>query len=66
MNRLVAGEEVVTHVTVTDGQRSDEAISFFTVHNGKIANLVEFWPEKYPAPSSRAHLTEPLGRGVRV
>src|SRR6202008_1157516 len=36
INRLVGGEsEAVSDVTVTDGVRTDRAISFFTVANGK-------------------------------
>ena len=62
LNRLVAGEsEVVTHVTVTDGDQLAEAISFFKTSDGKIEKLVEYWPEKYAPPANRRHLTEPLG-----
>jgi len=63
VKRLVAGaSEVVTHVAVTDGTQSAEVISFFEIAEGKIRRLVEFWPESYPAPGHRAHLTEPLNR----
>ncbi|MBI4913857.1 MAG: nuclear transport factor 2 family protein [Acidobacteria bacterium] len=59
--RLVAsGTEAVTRVAVTDGHLSAEAISFFTVSEGLITKVVEFWPEPYPAPAHRKHLTEPL------
>ena len=37
-----------------------KAISFFTVEGGKIARLVEYWPEPYSAAASRAHLVEPM------
>jgi hypothetical protein len=61
INRIVGGEsEAVTDVTVTDGARTDRAITFFTVHAGKITRLVEFWPERSDAPANRAHLSEPL------
>jgi hypothetical protein len=61
VNRIVAGEtEVVTDVSVTDGVQSARALSFFTIEQGLITRLVEFWPEPYPAPANRAHLTEPL------
>jgi hypothetical protein len=61
IKRLVASStEVVTHVAVTDGAQAAEAISFFQVAGGKVARLVEYWPESYAPPSSRAHLTEPL------
>jgi ketosteroid isomerase-like protein len=52
--------EVVTQVAITDGQQSALAISFFQVSGGKISQIVEFWPESYPAPANRAHLTEPI------
>lgn len=59
INRLVAsGEEVVTQVTVTDGTQHAEPVSFFTVRDGLIVRLVEYWPEPYAAPSNRAHLVE--------
>ncbi len=59
INRLVGGvSEAVSDVTVTDGVQVARAISFFTVAEGKIARLVEFWPEPYAAPSNRAHLVE--------
>jgi ketosteroid isomerase-like protein len=43
---LVRGEtEAVSEVKVTDGVQYGKAISFFTVANGKITRLVEYWPE---------------------
>ena len=61
INRLVGGEsEAVSDVTVTDGVQVARAISFFTVAEGKIARLVEFWPEPYAAPTNRAHLVEAM------
>ena len=61
INRLVGGEsEAVSDVTVTDGVQVARAISFFTVAQGKITRLVEFWPEPYAAPTNRAHLVEPM------
>ena len=61
VNRIVSDEvEAVTDVSVTDGSRSDRAISFFTVRDGKISRIVEYWPEAYAAPASRSHLVEPL------
>jgi|SRR5438552_4420026 len=59
INRLVASaSEVVTQVSITDGTQSAEAVSFFTVVGGRIARLVEYWPEQYAPPESRRHLTE--------
>jgi len=43
-----------------DGTQHARAISFFTVANGKIIRLVEFWPEPYEAPSNRKHLVEAI------
>ena len=61
INRLVASEAtVVTHVSVSDGTQSAEAISFFTVEHGRITRLVEYWPEPYSAPANRAQLVEPM------
>ncbi len=61
INRLVAGQDtVVTQVSITDGAQQAEPVSFFTVVNGQITRLVEYWPEPYPAPASRAHLVEPM------
>jgi ketosteroid isomerase-like protein len=59
INRIVGGEsEAVSDVTVTDGVQTARAISFFTVARGKVARLVEYWPESYAAPQDRAHLVE--------
>ncbi|MBN1947050.1 MAG: nuclear transport factor 2 family protein [Bradymonadales bacterium] len=59
INRLVAGEsEAVSDVTVTDGVQRARAISFFTVEEGRISRVVEFWPEPYAAPANRDHLVE--------
>jgi hypothetical protein len=61
LNRLVGGEsEAVSDVTVTDGARTDRAITFFTVADRKVTRLVEFWPEPSAPATNRAHLTEPL------
>ena len=61
VNRVVGGEsEAVSDVTVTDGARTDRAITFFTVVHGKITRIVEFWPEPSSPASNRTHLTEPM------
>ena len=57
INRLVAsGNAVVTQVSVTDGVQSAEPVSFFTVSNGKVTHLVEYWPEPFAAPEDRRHV----------
>ena len=59
INRLVGSEaEAVSDVTVTDGVQIARAISFFSITQGKVTNVVEFWPEPYAAPTNRAHLVE--------
>jgi limonene-1,2-epoxide hydrolase len=59
--RIIGNEaQAVSEVEITDGVQNAKAISFFTVANGKIVRLVEYWPEPYPAPANRAHLVEPL------
>jgi ketosteroid isomerase-like protein len=61
VHRVVGAEsEAVSDVTVTDGVQTARAVSFFTIENGKILRLVEFWPEPYPAPANRAHLVEKM------
>ena len=61
VNRIVGSEsEAVSDVSVTDGVQSGRAISFFTLSQGKIAHVVEFWPEPYAASPNRAHLVETM------
>jgi ketosteroid isomerase-like protein len=35
-------------------------VSFFSVADGRIARLVEYWPEPFTAAENRRHLTEPM------
>ena len=60
VNKVVANtaSEAVSDVTVTDGSMTARAVSFFSVEAGKIARIVEYWPESYAAPANRAHLVE--------
>ena len=59
--RIIGNEsQAVSEVEISDGVQNAKAISFFTVANGKIVRLVEYWPEPYPAPANRAHLVELL------
>jgi len=59
VHRVVGGAaEAVSDVTVTDGTQTARAVSFFTIEGGKIARLVEYWPEPYDAPAWRASMTE--------
>lgn len=47
---------VVTEVEVTLNGRTERAISFFQVRNGKVIELREFWPEPFPVPEWRRAL----------
>ena len=48
INRLLAqGNEVVTQVSLSDGEQSAEPVSFFTIEQGKITKLVEYWPDPF-------------------
>ena len=59
INRIVAGNaDATSDVSVTDGVEQGRALSFFTLAGGKIARIVEFWPDPFPAPPNRAHLVE--------
>jgi ketosteroid isomerase-like protein len=60
--RRIVGDasEAASDVEITDGVQHARAISFFSVEGGKIARLVEYWPEPYPAPQNRAHIVEPM------
>jgi len=61
VNRIVGDDmEAVSDVSVTDGVQKARVISFFSVEDGKIAKMVEFWPDDYPAPDNRQHLVEKL------
>ena len=59
VNRIVGSEsEAVSDVSVTDGVQHARAITFFSVRDQKIAKIVEFWPEPFPARDDRKHLVE--------
>jgi ketosteroid isomerase-like protein len=59
INRLVTqGSTVVSQVSLTDGTQTAEPISFFTVEQGKITHLVEYWPEPFEPNVNRQHLVE--------
>jgi hypothetical protein len=61
IHRIVGNDaEAVSEVSITDGVLEVKAITFFTVVEGKITRLVEYWPEPYPAPSNRKHLVEAI------
>jgi ketosteroid isomerase-like protein len=59
VNRLVADDGgVATEVTVTDGSRTDRAITFSEIRDGKILRQTEYWPDPYDPPEWRARWVE--------
>jgi hypothetical protein len=61
VHRIVGSQsEAVSDVSVTDGAQNARVISFFSIAEGQITQLVEFWPEPFTAPANRAHLVEPI------
>ncbi len=56
----IRGDEVGSEVDISDGVQRATAISLFSVEDGKIACLVEYWPEPCAARSDRAHLVETM------
>jgi hypothetical protein len=55
--RVVDGDEwIVTEVEVDIEGRTDRAVSFFQVRDGKIVALREFWPDPMPVPAWRQGL----------
>jgi ketosteroid isomerase-like protein len=59
INRVVGNDfEAVSDVSVTDGVQRARAISFFTVRDGKVIKVVEFWPDDFVPREDRRHLVE--------
>jgi ketosteroid isomerase-like protein len=59
VHRIMAeGDEVVSDVSVTDGAITGRVITFSTVHDGKILEQTEFWPEPYAPAEWRARWVE--------
>lgn len=56
---LVDGDTALTETDVTDGVVRARALSLFTVREGRIASLVEYWPEPFAPAPERAALVEP-------
>lgn len=54
IERLVAdGEHAVTDVVVTDGDINARAVSFFTLKEGLIYRITEYWPDPFEAAEWR-------------
>lgn len=61
IHRIVcSATDAVSDVSVTDGRQSGRAVTFFTMQEGRIARIVEFWPDPFAAPAHRAHLVETM------
>lgn len=60
ISMVVEGAHAMTVTRVFDPSIDVLAISHFTVENGRITELVEYWPEAYAAPEWRAALITPL------
>jgi len=59
VDRIVAADHnAVSDVRVTDGETVGRAISFFSIAEGKITKIVEYWPEPFEAPEQRRHLVD--------
>jgi ketosteroid isomerase-like protein len=59
VNRIVGDDNAaVTDVSVTDGVQQARAISFFTLRDGKIVKMVEYWPDDFAVPENRKHLVD--------
>src|SRR4026208_1851861 len=61
INRIVSEDDlVVTDVSVTDGKRTDRAITFSTIRDGKIWKQIEFWPAPFEPPAWRVQWVEKI------
>lgn len=55
---VCSGNQVVTECDVTDGTVTVPAVSFFTLQDGKIIHIREYWPDAMEAQSWRAQWVE--------
>lgn len=51
-------DSAVSDVSVTDGARDDRVVSFFSVRDGRIAAMTEYWPEPFAIPAWRAEMSK--------
>jgi ketosteroid isomerase-like protein len=60
VERLIAdGSEAVTWTRFVDSGKVQTGLCFFTLdEEGKIAHIVDFWPEPYEPPANRIDLAE--------
>ena len=57
---VVENDSVVSVANISDGSITVVAISFFTIQEGRITNLLEYWPEPYAPPAGRSQWTVPI------
>lgn len=56
---LADGDRVVSRLAFTVGGETQDAISFFGfAPDGRIATVLDYWPEPYQAPTGRERLTD--------
>ena len=61
VHRIIAeDDEVISDLGVTDGVITGRAITFSTVHAGKILHQTEFWPDPFEPPAWRARWVEKI------
>ena len=61
IHRIIGGESgAASDVTATDGVQAGRAISFFTLEDGKIVRIVEFWPDPFEPAAWRAQWVEKI------
>ena len=53
-----SGDEAVTRTRVSDGKTHTFALSFFTLREGRIRRLTEFWADPYDPPPGRERWVE--------
>lgn len=61
---IVSGDTVITETAVSDGAVHNTAISFFTLRDGLIVHLREYWPDPMDAQAWRAQWVEQMPDGV--
>jgi hypothetical protein len=54
-----AGDQAASEVRARLDGKTDTALSFYRLRNGKIIWAADWWPEPYPAPAARSALASP-------
>jgi ketosteroid isomerase-like protein len=59
--RIIAeGDQVASEVKIDIDGRTDYAVSFYELRDGKIIKETDYWPEPYEAPAWRARWVEKI------